>query len=67
MTKPPTKKPSNEGNRRIAALKASVFLEVNGLTVTADENEFEKIVIEAAQSHKSKEQIADFFRENTKK
>jgi death-on-curing protein len=54
----------NDGNKRIAALAASVFLQVNGLTVVADEGEFEKLVLNAAQSLVTKEQIAEFFRQN---
>lgn len=56
----------NDGNKRIAALTSSVFLQVNGFMVIADENEFENLVLNAAQSLVSKEQIADFFRKNTK-
>lgn len=55
----------HDGNKRIAALSAAVFLEVNGLGVTADEDEFEKLVLDAAQSLVTKDQIADFFRSNT--
>lgn len=55
----------NDGNKRIAALTSAVFLQVNGLMVIADEDEFEKLVLDAAQSLLSKEQIADFFRKNT--
>ena len=55
----------NDGNKRIAALVSAVFLEVNGLTVTADEDEFEKLVLDAAQSLKTKNEIAEFFRKNT--
>lgn len=55
----------HDGNKRIAALTAAVFLEVNGLQVTADEDEFEKLVLDAAQGLVTKEQIADFFRRNT--
>jgi death-on-curing protein len=55
----------HDGNKRIAALASAVFLEVNGLGVTADEDEFEKLVLDAAQSLKTKEQIAKFFMENT--
>ena len=53
-------------NKRIAALTASVFLEINGLLLTADEDHFEKLVMDAAQSLLTKEQLADFFRKNTK-
>lgn len=55
----------HDGNKRIAALTAAVFLQVNGLKVTANEDEFEKLVLDAAQSLVTKEQIADFFRTNT--
>jgi death-on-curing protein len=54
----------HDGNKRIAALTAAVFLEVNGLRLTADEHEFEKLVFNAAQSLATKDQIADFFRKN---
>ena len=55
----------NDGNKRIAALVASVFLQVNGLKVVANEDEFEKLVMDAAQSLVTKEQIAEFFCKNT--
>ncbi len=55
----------NDGNKRIAALTPAVFLQVNGFMVSADEDEFEKIILDAAQSLVTKEQIADFFRNNT--
>ena len=55
----------NDGNKRIAALAAAVFLEVNGLMVTADEDKFENLVLDAAQSLVTKEQITEFFRKNT--
>jgi death-on-curing protein len=54
-----------DGNKRSAALVSSVFLQVNGLKVMADEEEFEKVVLDAAQSLITKEQISDFFRRNT--
>ena len=55
----------NDGNKRIAALTPAVFLQVNGFMVSADEDEFEKLILDAAQSLVTKEQIADFFRNNT--
>ncbi|MEN0057915.1 MAG: type II toxin-antitoxin system death-on-curing family toxin [Bdellovibrio sp.] len=55
----------NDGNKRIAAITAAVFLEVNGLQVIAKEDEFEALVMKAAQSQVDKTQIADFFRKNT--
>lgn len=58
--------PFVDGNKRIAALSAAVFLEVNGYLVIADEDEFELLVMNAAQSLVNKNQIADFFRVNTR-
>jgi death-on-curing protein len=55
----------HDGNKRIAALSAAIFLQVNGFMLTANEDEFEKLVMDAAQSLVNKEQIADFFRNNT--
>ena len=55
----------NDGNKRIAVLCAAVFLQVNGLMVTANEDAFEKLVLDAAESLVTKEQIADFFRNNS--
>ena len=37
----------NDGNKRIAAISAAVFLEVNGLRIVADEDGFEKLVMAA--------------------
>jgi len=54
-----------DGNKRIAALTAAVFLQINGLRVTSDEDHFEKIVMDAAQGLITKQQISDFFRKNT--
>lgn len=55
----------HDGNKRIAALTASVFLQVNGLKVMAQEDEFQKLVLDAAQSLVTKQQIAEFLRTNT--
>lgn len=56
----------NDGNKRIAALTSAVFLEINGLEVIADEDEFEKLVLDAAQSLVDKKSIAKFFKKNTR-
>jgi death-on-curing protein len=56
-----------DGNKRIAALTAAVFLEVNGYEIIANEEDFEKLVLDVAQSLVTKEKIAEFFRKNTTK
>lgn len=55
----------NDGNKRIAALVAVVFLEINGVEIIADENEFEALVMRAAESKTTKEEIANFFKKNS--
>lgn len=57
----------HDGNKRIAALTSAVFLQINGLKVIADEDEFECVVMNAAQSLITKENIAEFFQNNTEK
>ncbi len=54
----------NDGNKRIAAVTAAVFLQINGYVVIADEDEFEKLVM-AASGKAPKEMIAEFFKRNT--
>ena len=43
-----------DGNKRIAALAAAVFLQVNGLVVVANEDEFEKLVLTPLKVWRSK-------------
>ena len=55
----------NDGNKRIAAVTAAVFLQINGYVVIADEDEFEQVVLAAASGKAPKEIIAEFFKRNT--
>jgi death-on-curing protein len=57
----------HDGNKRIAALASAVFLQINGLKVVADEDEFERVVMDAAQSLITKEIIAEFFKKSAAK
>lgn len=56
--------PFNDGNKRIGAYAALVFLFMNGLKVTDVEAEFEALVLAAACGEKKKPEIAEFFRKN---
>jgi len=56
--------PFHDGNKRIGALVAAVFLQTNGMRVEAAEDEFEALVFATAQGNKKKPEIAKFFREN---
>jgi death-on-curing protein len=55
----------NDGNKRIAAVTAAVFLQINGYVVIADEDDFEQVVLAAASGKAPKEVIAEFFKRNT--
>jgi death-on-curing protein len=54
--------PFVDGNKRAGAMVAFVFMKLNGLTLVADEEEFETLVLDAAQGKADKGIIAQFFR-----
>ncbi len=58
--------PFIDGNKRTAAMSAYVFLKFNGITLTASNPAFEKIVLRAADGSAGKPEIAHFFRKHTK-
>ena len=59
--------PFIDGNKRTGAMAAFVFLKLNKLTLVADENQFERIVLSVAESKIEKRQIAEFFKKHCKK
>ena len=59
--------PFVDGNKRVGAMAAFIFLKLNGLTVTTTETEFERLVRQVAEGQIKKDQIAEFFERNTKK
>lgn len=54
--------PFVDGNKRAGAVAAIVFLDINGVEVTAPEEDYERLVLEAAQGAMDKQGIASFFR-----
>jgi death on curing protein len=56
--------PFVDGNKRTAAVAAAVFLNLNDLALTADEESFEEQVRMAAEGRTGKEELALFFRRN---
>jgi death-on-curing protein len=54
-----------DGNKRVAAVAAFVFLRLNGLRLTASNEVYEALVLTDAQGKSSKAAIADFFRVHT--
>src|SRR5690606_17233104 len=56
--------PFVDGNKRVAGAAADVFLNLNGLLLTASEDEFEQLVRSVATSGATKQDVAAFFREH---
>lgn len=54
-----------DGNKRVGAVAAIVFLELNGLEVNASEDEYEQLVLQIAQGTGDKQAAASFFRAHT--
>lgn len=59
--------PFIDGNKRVGAMAAFVFLKMDRLTLTATEIEFERIVRAVAESRLGKEDIAKFFQTHTRR
>ncbi|MCS6954615.1 MAG: type II toxin-antitoxin system death-on-curing family toxin [Bryobacteraceae bacterium] len=54
--------PFLDGNKRVGLEAALVFLEINGQTVIATDDELVDLTLRTAQSLMTKTEIADFFR-----
>lgn len=52
-----------DGNKRVGAVAASVFLLINGYDFSPDPADFERVVLDVASSRMTKQQVADWFRE----
>jgi death-on-curing protein len=59
--------PFVDGNKRIGALSADVFLDINGLNLAVDEADFEQLTLDTAQGKMDKSQIAVFFKKHSKR
>jgi death on curing protein len=58
--------PFVDGNKRVAAEAAVMFLEANGLQFIADADEFADLVLNVARGVTDKLAIAAFFRDQTR-
>ena len=56
--------PFVDGNKRVAATAAWVFLRMNGFETNPPEQEFESLVFGVAKGECDKKSIADFFRKH---
>lgn len=54
--------PFVDGNKRIGAAAADVFLNENGLDLQVDQDEYKTIVLQTARGEMDKKQLAQFFR-----
>ncbi len=57
--------PFVDGNKRVGAAAAYVFLALNNVRVTADPADFEELVMSVARGETSKSSVAGFFRDNS--
>ena len=56
--------PFVDGNKRIGAMAAFVFLKLNGLTLKATEETYERLVLRVIAGKADKSMIAEYFRQN---
>ena len=54
--------PFVDGNKRVSAVTAFVFLRMNGLLLTADQNQYAELVLRVAQGQCGKPEITAFLR-----
>jgi death-on-curing protein len=60
--------PFIDGNKRVGAMAADIFLELNRFSLPASqEKKYERIVLGVAQGEVEKPEIAAFFRKHSKK
>jgi death-on-curing protein len=57
--------PFLDGNKRVGAVAAYVFLALNRLRVTADQAAYADLVLSVARGETAKSAVAEFFRANT--
>ena len=57
--------PFIDGNKRVGAVAADVFLALNNTTLVAGEDDYAELVLAVARGEVSKSAVAEFFRVNT--
>ena len=58
--------PFIDGNKRVGAVAADVFLSLNGQLLIADEDDYADLVLAVARGETSKSAAAEFLRANSK-
>lgn len=54
-----------DGNKRVGAAAAAMFIELNDLRFTADPDAYADLTLSVARGDASKSEVAEFFRKNT--
>lgn len=57
--------PMIDGNKRVGAVAAFVFLAINQVQLTADSDAYADLVLSVARGETSKSAVAEFLRQNT--
>jgi death-on-curing protein len=57
--------PFIDGNKRVGAAAAYVFLALNEIRLTADNDAYAELVLSVARGETPKSAVAEFFRANT--
>ena len=57
--------PFVDGNKRTGAVAAIVFLALNDIELDADEDDFERIVLQVAEGKVGKDTVATFLRDDS--
>ncbi len=58
--------PFVDGNKRVGAVAAIVFLKINGVCLAVREQALERLIMGVAQGKVDKDELARFFRENSR-
>jgi len=58
--------PFVDGNKRVGAVAADVFLALNNILLTADQDAYADLVWSVARGETTKSGVAEFFRKNTR-
>lgn len=58
--------PFIDGNKRVGAVAADVFLSLNEMTLTASEDDYAELVLAVARGEMSKSAAAEFLRTHSK-
>ncbi len=57
--------PFMDGNKRVGAVAALVFLDLNGVELVAPEDDFAALVVGVAEGRVGKRQVSQFLRDHT--